>query len=74
MDVGRPAALPFPKSLPEFQQLFPNDAACAEYLALFGAGAALLGAWITELNNRRSATEEKSRRQSEARQYLAPHD
>ena len=26
MDVGRPAALPFPKSLPEFQQLFPNDA------------------------------------------------
>src|ERR1700690_3572771 len=32
MDVGRPAALPFPKSLPEFQQLFPNDAACAEYL------------------------------------------
>jgi hypothetical protein len=40
--------------------------------ALFGAGAALLGAWITELNNRRSAAEEKSRRQSEARQYLAP--
>jgi hypothetical protein len=24
--------LPFPKSLPEFQQLFPNDAACAVYL------------------------------------------
>jgi hypothetical protein len=40
--------------------------------ALFGAGAALLGAWITELNNRRSAVEEKSRRQSEARRYLAP--
>src|SRR5271166_2174270 len=40
--------------------------------ALFGAGAALLGAWITELNNRRSAVEEKSRRESEARRYLAP--
>jgi hypothetical protein len=32
MDVGRPAALPFPKSLPEFQRLFPDDVACAEYL------------------------------------------
>lgn len=40
--------------------------------ALFGAGAAILGAWITELNNRRSISEEKARRQSEARQYLAP--
>jgi predicted RNA-binding Zn-ribbon protein involved in translation (DUF1610 family) len=26
------AALPFPQSLPEFQQLFPTDAACAAYL------------------------------------------
>lgn len=40
--------------------------------ALFGAGAAMLGAWITELNSRRTAMEEKSRRQIEARQYLAP--
>jgi hypothetical protein len=40
--------------------------------ALFGAGAALLGAWITELNTRRSTSEEKSRRQSDARLYLAP--
>ena len=24
--------LPFPRSLPEFQQLFPNDQACADYL------------------------------------------
>ena len=40
--------------------------------SLFGAGAALLGAWITEINNRRSTSEEKLRRQSEARQYLAP--
>jgi hypothetical protein len=24
--------LPFPKSLPEFQRLFPNDATCATYL------------------------------------------
>lgn len=26
------SALPFPRSLPEFQRLFPNDQACAEYL------------------------------------------
>ena len=26
--------LPFPGSLPEFQRLFPNDAACATYLGL----------------------------------------
>ena len=39
--------------------------------ALFGAGAALLGAWITELNSRRSAAEERLRRQSEPRRYLA---
>jgi hypothetical protein len=32
MDVDQPAALPFPQSLPEFQRLFPDDAACAEYL------------------------------------------
>jgi Transposase zinc-ribbon domain len=32
MDVDQHAALPFPRSLPEFQRLFPNDAACAEYL------------------------------------------
>ena len=24
--------LPFPRSLPEFQRLFPDDAACAAYL------------------------------------------
>src|SRR3984893_357748 len=24
--------LPFPKSLPDFQRIFPNDAACAKYL------------------------------------------
>jgi hypothetical protein len=40
--------------------------------ALFGAGAALLGAWIATLNTRRAAIEERSRQQSEARQYLAP--
>ena len=32
MDIDRHAALPFPRSLPEFQRLFPDDAACAEYL------------------------------------------
>src|SRR5664280_108403 len=32
MDIDQHAALPFPQSLSEFQRLFPNDAACAEYL------------------------------------------
>ena len=32
MDVLAHTDLPFPQSLPEFQQLFPNDAACAAYL------------------------------------------
>jgi hypothetical protein len=40
--------------------------------ALFGAGASLLGAGITELNKRRTDTEDKSRRESDARRYLAP--
>jgi len=32
MDVLDHADLPFPQSLPEFQRLFPGDAACAAYL------------------------------------------
>ena len=32
MDIEQHAELPFPQSLPEFQRLFPDDAACAEYL------------------------------------------
>lgn len=32
MDVNQHAALPFPRSLPEFQRLFPDDMACAAYL------------------------------------------
>jgi hypothetical protein len=32
MDIDQRAALPFPHSLLEFQRLFPDDAACAEYL------------------------------------------
>lgn len=40
--------------------------------SLFGAGAAMLGGWINEFNNRRSASEEKLRRQGEAHQFLAP--
>lgn len=31
-DVYLHATLPFPRSLPEFQRLFPDDAACADYL------------------------------------------
>ena len=32
MDVLQRDDLPFPQSLPEFQQLFPNEAACAAYM------------------------------------------
>jgi transposase-like protein len=32
MDGSGPDGLSFPRSLPEFQRLFPNDAACAAYL------------------------------------------
>ena len=31
-DIHQHGNLPFPKSLPEFQRLFPDDAACADYL------------------------------------------
>lgn len=40
--------------------------------ALFGAGASLLGSWVTELNSRRSHDEDKARHEAEARRYLAP--
>ena len=42
MDVVDRADLPFPHSLPEFQRLFPDDAACAAYLekARWGDGFA----------------------------------
>ena len=31
-DVLLHADLPFPESLPQFQKMFPDDAACARYL------------------------------------------
>ena len=40
--------------------------------SLFGAGGALLGAWITELNKRRTDAEDKAKRQAEAADALAP--
>ena len=40
--------------------------------ALFGAGATLLGTWITELHNRSSQAAKVKRLQNDARQYLAP--
>ena len=42
MDVLDRADLPFPHSLPEFQRLFPDDAACAACLekARWGGGFA----------------------------------
>ena len=41
MDVDQHAGLPFPRSLPEFQRLFPGDAACAEYLKKGALGGRL---------------------------------
>lgn len=32
IDVLERGDLPFPRSLPEFQRLFPNEVACAAYL------------------------------------------
>ena len=40
--------------------------------ALVGAGASLLGAWMTEWNKKNSADIEKTSKQAEARQYLVP--
>lgn len=40
--------------------------------SLFGAGGALLGAWITELNKRRTDAEDKAKRQADAVDALAP--
>ena len=40
--------------------------------SLFGAGGALLGAWITELNKRRTDAEDKAKRGAEAADALAP--
>lgn len=40
--------------------------------ALVGAGAALLGTWITEWQRRKTADAEKARQQAEARRYLVP--
>lgn len=40
--------------------------------SLFGAGGALLGAWITELNKRRTDAQDKAKRQAEAVEALSP--
>lgn len=40
--------------------------------ALFGAGAALLGGWITLMNTQRTSSAEKARRESDAKRYLTP--
>ncbi|WP_322009304.1 hypothetical protein [Paraburkholderia sp. J12] len=48
-----------------------TNEACNNFGALFGAGASLLGAWINELNTRRSKAEEKARNEADARRYFA---
>ena len=40
--------------------------------SLFGAGGALLGAWITELNKRRTDAEDKAKKETDAVAALAP--
>jgi hypothetical protein len=45
MDINQHAALPFPQSLSEFQRLFPDDAACAEYLEKARWGASSSALW-----------------------------
>lgn len=40
--------------------------------ALFGAGASLLGAWITEFNTKRSKADERLKQESDAKKYLIP--
>lgn len=40
--------------------------------SLFGAGGALLGAWITELNRRRTDAEDKAKKEADAVAALAP--
>ncbi len=40
--------------------------------SLFGAGGALLGAWITELNKRRTDSENKTKKETDAVAALAP--
>ena len=56
MDVLDRADLPFPHSLPEFQRLFPDDAACAAYLekARWGDGFASVPVqiWSGSLDDR----------------------
>jgi hypothetical protein len=39
--------------------------------ALFGAGAALLGSWTTDIGNRRSNALDKIQREKDAQRYLA---
>ena len=57
MDVLDRADHPFPHSLPEFQRLFPDDAACAAYLekARWGDGSPLRRA-----GSRKSSSTDKS--------------
>lgn len=40
--------------------------------SLFGAGGALLGTWITELHKRRTDSEEKAKKETDAAAALAP--
>ena len=49
-----------------------KDSASTLAGALFGAGATLIGTWISELNSRQAAALEHVRRHEEARRYFVP--
>ncbi|QOV68204.1 hypothetical protein [Citrobacter sp. BDA59-3] len=40
--------------------------------ALFGAGASLLGAWISDFNSRKKEIESKKQKENDAEKYFAP--
>jgi len=40
--------------------------------ALYGAGASLLGAWVTEFNTKRSREQDRLKQESDAKRHLAP--
>ena len=52
MDVDQHAGLPFPRSLREFQRLFPGDAACAEYLEKVASSVRIVASLVSRFASR----------------------
>ena len=55
IDVPQRGDLPFPRSLPEFQRLFPDEAVCTAYLecARWNGGFTCLhwGRWVSRITH-----------------------